>query len=149
MTNEDKAEKYVMDIKPFQFTYSIDDDEERAKKYVKDRSPFQFTYSVGDDEQYAKDVEQAYLDGLRDGRNEQRKLFSKNCVNCNKSKRKTIKELKAQIEKLKSDVVELQSHCIEVDNVNAKMKNCGNCKHCRKHCCDTCDENLCAWELKE
>lgn len=70
-------------------------------------------------------VERAYLAGLKEGR-----------------KDIAIAELKTQIE-------ELKTHCIAVDNVNAKMKNCGNCKHYRKHCCDTCDENLCAWELKE
>lgn len=42
-------------------------DEEKAEKYVRDRRPFQFTYSVGDDEQYAKDVKQAYIDGFKEG----------------------------------------------------------------------------------
>lgn len=40
---------------------------EKAEKYVRDRSPFQFTYSVDDDEQYAKDVKQAYIDGFKEG----------------------------------------------------------------------------------
>lgn len=42
-------------------------DKEKAEKYVKDRSPFQFTYSIGDDEQYTKDVKQAYIDGFKEG----------------------------------------------------------------------------------
>lgn len=37
-------------------------DEEKAEKYVRDRCPFQFTYS-----QYAKDVKQAYIDGFKEG----------------------------------------------------------------------------------
>lgn len=53
MTNEEKLKR---------MTY-----EEKAEKYVRDRSPFQFTYSVGDDEQYAKDVKQAYIDGFKEG----------------------------------------------------------------------------------
>lgn len=123
-------------------------DEERVEKYLEtvETTIYDFICSK---------MERAYHAGLKARRNEQRKVFSKNCVNCNKSKRRTIKELKAQIEKLKSDVVELQSHCIAVDNVNVKMKCCANCKYASSEeefhydKCDECDSEYSEWELKE
>lgn len=57
------------------------------------------------------------------------------------------------INKLKNEIKELKTHCRAVDDVNAKMKNCANCKYLwseeSAEFCDKCDSEYSKWELKE
>lgn len=60
-----------------------------------------------------------------------------------------------EINKLKKEIKELKAHCRAVDDVNAKMKNCVNCKYSEdydyyrdKKCC-MCSSKYSKWELKE
>ncbi len=56
---------------------------------------------------------------------------------------------------LKTQIEELKTHCIAVDNVNAKMKNCVNCKYgedydyFKSRKCDKCNSKYSKWELKD
>ncbi len=54
-----------------------------------------------------------------------------------------------RIAELKHEVDELKAHCKAVDDVNAKMKCCGNCKHWKE--CNTkgngCKNHHEKWEL--
>lgn len=51
--------------------------------------------------------------------------------------------------KLKADLEEAQKHCKAVDDVNAKLRCCGNCKHsCSTMKCFNCVD-LSNWEMKE
>ena len=59
------------------------------------------------------------------------------------------------INKLKNEIKELKVHCRAVDDVNAKMKNCVNCKYSEdydyyrdKKCC-MCSSKYSKWELKD
>lgn len=58
-----------------------------------------------------------------------------------------------KINKLKKEIKELKAHCRAVDDVNAKMKNCTNCKYSwseeSAEFCDECDSEYSEWELKE
>lgn len=45
--------------------------------------------------------------------------------------KETFDELKEENEQLKADLKEAWMHCKAVDDVNEKMKCCGNCKHIR------------------
>lgn len=58
------------------------------------------------------------------------------------------------INKLENEIEELKAHCRAVDDVNAKMKNCTNCKYASREeghydKCDECDSEYSEWELKE
>lgn len=61
-----------------------------------------------------------------------------------------------EIEQLKADLEEARSHCKEVDEVNAKLRCCDNCKHVKYDWddqlrigkCKTC-ERLSNWEMRE
>lgn len=60
-----------------------------------------------------------------------------------------------KINKLKKEIKELKAHCRAVDDVNAKMKNCVNCKYSEdydyyrdKKCC-MCSSKYSKWEQKE
>lgn len=55
---------------------------------------------------------------------------------------------------LKVQIKELKTHCRAVDDVNAKMKCCGNCKYTSSEeapydKCDECDSEYSEWELEE
>ena len=64
-----------------------------------------------------------------------------------------INKLKNEINKLKKEIKELKAHCRAVDDVNAKMKNCTNCKYSwseeSAEFCIECDSEYSEWELKE
>ena len=48
---------------------------------------------------------------------------------CKDTDEMKINKLKNEINKLKKEIKELKAHCRAVDDVNAKMKNCVNCKY--------------------
>ena len=60
-----------------------------------------------------------------------------------------------KINKLENEIKELKAHCRTVDDVNAKMKNCINCKcsedydYYRHRKCFICDSKYSEWELKD
>lgn len=65
-------------------------------------------------------------------------------------------ELEKENSQLKSDLEEARSHCKAVDEVNAKLRNCVNCKHrpmqpTNKMCqyADICSIDYDKWEMKE
>lgn len=75
---------------------------------------------------------------------------------CKDTDEMKINKLKNEIiNKLKNEIKELKAHCRAVDDVNAKMKNCVNCKYSEdydyyrdKKCC-MCSSKYSKWELKE
>lgn len=67
-----------------------------------------------------------------------------------------IERFEKENERLKADLEEARKHCMAVDDVNAKLKCCGNCNNARyeqgdrviKGKCIKCN-NLSEWELWE
>lgn len=66
------------------------------------------------------DRHKAYLDGLADGRKEE-------CFEQNNDGTIRPCEVMKENEELKAQIEEQKAHCKDVDEVNEKMKCCGNC----------------------
>ncbi|CAM4300286.1 hypothetical protein [Treponema peruense] len=64
---------------------------------------------------------------------------------------KRLEEAEKENAELAQQIEELKLHCRAVDGVNAKMKNCTNCKYASREegHYDKCDSEYSEWELKE
>lgn len=122
-------------------------DEERAEEYAKGKAHehyhFLFEENNGSPVDFAK---LCHLDGLVEGRKLGKEEQWKATEKAQKKTSARIRELKNEIEELKAlhesdkkatallmqkweeDRNELKAHCKAVDEVNEKMKCCGNCK---------------------
>lgn len=112
-----------------------------------------------------KGVMQAYLDGQKAGYEQCEKTQPFNDHKCNNCARMTVsqdeyistkeeqcRDYEEENERLKADLEEAWKHCKAVDDVNAKLRCCGNCKHYPPKTCqyaDVCSADYDRWEVKE